>query len=133
MPVADSAVDTLEAILDTQIDDIEYWERLYNMRPASVTVTRNAKNDFQQRQLIVFLDDERLGDLMFGQTISRDIQPGPHRLRVSNTLVWKTVTFDVKPAQQVRFEAINRAGKLTYPMLLILGAGPLYVTLRRVS
>lgn len=133
MPVADSSVDTLEAILDTQIDDVEYWERLYNMRPASVTVTRNAKNDFQQRQLIVFLDDERLGDLMFGQTISRDIQPGPHRLRVSNTLVWKTVMFDVKPAQQVRFEAINRAGKLTYPMLLILGAGPLYVTLRRVS
>lgn len=133
MPVADSSLDTLEAILDTQIDDVEYWERLWNMRPASVTVTRNAKNDFQQRQLIVYLDDERLGDLMFGETISRDIQPGPHRLRVSNTLVWKTVTFDVKPGEQVRFEAINRAGKLTYPMLLIIGAGPLYVTLRRVG
>lgn len=133
MAVADSSVETLEAILDTQIDDVEYWERLYDMRPASVTVTRNATSDFQQRQLVVFLDDERLGDLMFGQTISRDIAPGPHRLRVSNTLVWKTVSFDVKPAEQVRFEAINRAGKLTYPMLLILGAGPLYVTLRRVS
>jgi hypothetical protein len=35
--------------------------------------------------------------------------------------------------EQVRFEAINRAGHLTYPMLVILGAGPLYVTLRRVS
>lgn len=133
MPVTDSSVDTLEVILDTQIDDVEYWERLYNMRPASVTVTRTAKNDFQQRQLIVYLDDERLGDLLFGQTISRDINPGPHRLRVSNTLVWKTVRFDVKPGEQVRFEAINRAGKLTYPMLLIIGAGPLYLTLRRVS
>ena len=133
MPVADSSLDTLEAILDTQIDDVEYWERLWNMRPASVTVTRNAKNDFQQRQLIVHLDDERLGDLMFGETISRDIQPGAHRLRVSNTLVWKTVAFDVKPGEQVRFEAINRAGRLTYPMLLIIGAGPLYVTLRRVG
>jgi hypothetical protein len=133
MPVADSSLDTLEAILDTQIDDVEYWERLWNMRPASITVTRNARNDFQQRQLIVYLDDERLGDLMFGQTLSRDIEPGPHRLRVSNTLVWKTVTFDVKPGEQVRFEAINRAGRLTYPMLLIIGAGPLYVTLRRVG
>ena len=137
MSVADSSVDssvgTLEAILDTQIDDVEYWERLYNMRPASVTVTRNSKNDFQQRQLIVYLDDERLGDLMFGETMSRDIEPGPHRLRVSNTLVWKTVNFDVKPGEQVRFEAINRAGRLTYPMLLILGAGPLYLTLRRVG
>ncbi|MGH9407819.1 MAG: hypothetical protein ACRD1V_00035 [Vicinamibacterales bacterium] len=126
-------MDTLEAILDTQIDDVEYWERLYNMQPASVTVTRTAPSDFQQRQLIVYLDDERIGDLMFGQAISRDLTPGPHRLRVSNTLVWKTVKFDAKPGEQVRFEAINRAGKLTYPMLLIMGAGPLYVTLRRVS
>ena len=133
MPAADSSLETLEAILDTQIDDVEYWERLWEMRPASVTVTRNASSDFQQRQLIVYLDDERLGDLMFGETISRDINPGPHRLRVSNTLVWKTVNFDVKPGEQVRFEAINRAGTLTYPMLLIIGAGPLYVTLRRVA
>lgn len=133
MPVADSSLETLEAILDTQIDEVEYWERLWNMHPASVTVTRTAKTDFQQRQLIVYLDDERLGDLMFGETISRDIQPGSHRLRVSNTLVWKTVSFDVKPGEQVRFEAINRAGRLTYPMLLIIGAGPLYVTLRRVA
>jgi hypothetical protein len=71
--------------------------------------------------------------LLFGQSIIRDVAPGPHTLRVHNTLVWKTVRFDVKPGEQVRFEAINRAGHLTYPMLVILGAGPLYVTLRRVS
>lgn len=133
MPVVDSSVETLEAILDTQIDDIAYWERLWNMHPASVTVTRNAENDFKQRQLIVSLDDQRIAELMFGETVSRDIQPGPHRLRVSNTLVWKTVVFDVKPGEQVRFEAVNRAGKLTYPMLLFIGAGPLYLTLRRIA
>ena len=70
---------------------------------------------------------------MFGESISRDVAPGPHTLRVSNTLVWKTVSFDVKPGEQVRFQAINRAGKLTYPMLVVFGAGPLYVTLRRVT
>jgi hypothetical protein len=74
-----------------------------------------------------------MGDLMFGDAFSRDIAPGSHTLRVSNTLVWKTVTFDVKPGEQVRFEAVNRAGRLTYPMLVILGAGPLYVTIRRVA
>jgi hypothetical protein len=119
--------------LRTQIDDIEYWERLWRMHPSSVTISRTDASDFGDRQLIITLDNERLGDLMFGQSISRDVAPGPHTLRVSNTLVWKTVTFDVKPGEQVRFQAINRAGKLTFPLLVVFGAGPLYVTLRRLA
>ena len=117
----------------TQTDDIEYWERVWRMQPSSVTIMRTNASDFGDRQLIVTLDGERLGDLLFGDSISREISPGSHLLRVSNTLVWKTVNFDVKPGEQVRFEAINRAGRLTYPMLVILGAGPLYVTVRRLS
>ena len=116
----------------TKTDDIEYWERVWRMDPSSVTIARTHQSDFGQRQLIITLDGERLGDLMFGDAFRRDVAPGPHTLRVSNTLVWKTVTFDVKPGEQVRFEAINRVGKLTYPMLVIFGAGPLYVTIRRV-
>ena len=117
----------------TKTDDIEYWERVWRMQPSSVTITRTNHNDFGERQLVITLDGERLGDLLFGEAMSRDIAPGAHTLRVSNTLVWKTVPFDVKPGEQVRFEAINRAGRLTYPMLVILGAGPLYVTIRRIS
>jgi hypothetical protein len=116
----------------TQTDDIEFWERIWRMQPSCVTIARTHASDFGQRQLVITLDGERLGDLLFGDSISREVAPGNHVLRVSNTLVWKTVTFDVKPGEQVRFEAINRAGKLTYPMLVILGAGPLYVTVRRV-
>ena len=119
--------------LDTQVDDIEYWERIYQMHPSSVTVSRTSDEDFKQRQLVIWIDGERLGDLMFGNAFSRDVAPGRHRLRVSNTLVWKTVHFDVKPGEQVRFEVINRPGKLTFPMLVIMGVGPLYVTVRRLS
>jgi len=82
---------------------------------------------------VIYLDGEKLGDVMFGESISRDIRPGPHALRVSNTLVWKTVAFDVKPGEQVRFQAINRPGKLTYPMLVMIGVGPLYVTIKRMA
>jgi hypothetical protein len=103
------------------------------MQPASVTVLRTSQEDFKQRQLVVWLDGEKLGDLMFGDSFKRDVHPGPHKLRVSNTLVWKTVEFEVKPGEQVRFEAINRPGRITYPMLIIMGVGPLYVTLRRMS
>jgi hypothetical protein len=117
----------------TKTGDIEYWERVWRMQPSSVTIVRTHASDFGQRQLVISLDGERLGDLLFGDSISQEVAPGSHVLRVSNTLVWKTVSFDVKPGEQVRFEAINRAGKLTYPMLVILGAGPLYVTVRRVT
>jgi hypothetical protein len=117
----------------TQLDDAAFWERVYDMQPASVTIVRKSQEDFKERQLVVWLDGAKLGDLMFGDAFRRDVHPGPHRLRVSNTLVWKTVQFDVKPGEQVRFEAINRPGRITYPMLVMLGAGPLYVTLRRVS
>jgi hypothetical protein len=119
--------------LDTQVDDIEYLERIYQMHPSSVTVSRTSDEDFKQRQLVIWIDGERLGDLMFGDAFSRDVAPGRHTLRVSNTLVWKTVSFDVKPGEQARFEVVNRPGRLTYPMLAMLGVGPLYVRVKRIS
>ena len=119
--------------LQTQLKDVEYWERIWRMQPSSVTIARTHASDVGLRQLVITLDGERLGDLLFGESMQRDVAPGAHRLRVSNTLVWKTLDFDVKPGEQVRFAAINRAGKLTYPLLVIFGAGPLYLTVTRVK
>ena len=119
--------------LQTQVDDVEFWERIWRMRPASVTIVRTHASDVGCRQLVITLDGERLGDLLFGESVQRDVAPGPHRLRVSNTLVWKTLEFDVKPGEQVRFEAVNRAGKLTYPLLVLLGAAPLWVSVTRIG
>jgi hypothetical protein len=100
--------------------------------PATVTVTRTSEDDFKQRQLIVYFDRSKVGTLLFGDSVTRDVEPGPHSIRVSNTLVWKTVEFTVGPGEQVFFEVVNRAGRTTYPMLMILGVGPLYVTIRRM-
>jgi hypothetical protein len=86
---------TVEQTPATRPEDAQYWERVFQMRPASVTIVRRSDEDFKQRQLVVWLDGEKLGDLMFGDAFTRDVQAGPHTLRVSNTLVWKTVAFDV--------------------------------------
>ena len=123
----------VEIGLETQTDDVAYWERIYAMQPSSVTVSRTSDDDFKARQLVIWIDGEKIGDLMFGETFSRDVAPGKHTLRVSNTLVWKTVSFDVQSGDQVRFQAVNRPGRLTYPMLVLIGAGPLYVTIKRLS
>ncbi|HWK08891.1 MAG TPA: hypothetical protein VNR64_02485 [Vicinamibacterales bacterium] len=127
------AVLTEDIPLETVVDDIEYWERLYNQQPASLTIVRTSEEDFKNRQIYVTLDDRKLGVVMFGETVTTELDPGPHRLRFNNTFVWKTIDFDVKLGEQVRFEVINRPGKLTYPMLLLVAVGPLYLTIRRMA
>ncbi len=116
----------------TQLDDADYWQRIYDMKPAMLTVARTDPADIKQRQLVISLDGTRLGEIMFGETLRHEMLPGPHRLRVSNTLVWKTIAFEAKPGEEVRFEAVNRAGRLTYPMMVVMGVGPLWVSVRRV-
>ena len=119
----------LETSVDDSIEDLRAFDGLF---PASVTVTRTSESDFKSRQLIVWIDGERVATLLWGDSFTAELQPGRHRVRVSNTLVWKTVEFELAPGEQVFFEAINRTGAGTYVLLTILGAGPLYVTLRRM-
>jgi hypothetical protein len=95
-------------------------------------VERAAAPDVRTRQVVVTLDGEPLATLMFGERVTRDIPPGHHRLRAHNTLVWKTVEFDVLPGEHVRFSAVNRAGLGSMALVALLGVGPLYVTLERL-
>ena len=75
--------------------------------------------------MIVYFDGAKVATLLFGDSVTRHVEPGPHAIRVSNTLVWKTVEFTAQRGEQVFFEVINRTGFATYPMLMILGVGPL--------
>ncbi|HEX5476081.1 MAG TPA: hypothetical protein VFX12_15595 [Vicinamibacterales bacterium] len=114
------------------LDDVGDLRLIDEHLPASVTITRTSDQDVKQRQMHVYLDGLRIATLMFGDSITWDLDPGHHQVRVSNTLVWKTVEFDLRRGEQVFFETINRAGFGTYPMLLIIGVAPLYVTLERM-
>ncbi len=100
---------------------------------AVLTVERRDPADVRIRQLVVSLDGEPFATLLFGEAASRPVPPGPHRLRVHNTLVWKNVPFDAAPGEQVRFRAVNRPGPGSMMLLALLGAGPLYVTVERVT
>jgi hypothetical protein len=99
---------------------------------ARLTVVRTDAEDVGTRQVVLSLDGEPLATLLFGDRVSRDIPPGLHRLRAHNTLVWKTVEFDVSPGEHVRFSAVNRAGLGSMALVALLGVGPLYVTLERL-
>ncbi len=100
--------------------------------PAAVTITRTSDADFKSRQLVPSIDGLTLATLLWGDSITCELEPGPHRLRVHNTLVWKTVDFALGPGEQVFFEVINRSGPGTLAMTVLFGIGPLYVTIRRM-
>jgi len=100
---------------------------------AVLTVERRDPSDVRIRQIVVTLDGNPFATMLFGATVTRSISPGPHRLRIHNTLVWKNVRFDAAPGQHVRYRAVNRAGFGSAALLALLGAGPLYVTVERLD
>jgi hypothetical protein len=100
-------------------------------RPARITITRKDPADVKDRQVLVSLDGQSFGTLMYGEDVSREVPPGPHRLRAHNTLFWKTLDLDLAPGEHARFRAVNRAGVGTYSLLGLLGVGPLFLTFER--
>jgi len=117
----------------TLVEDAVYdFAKITERLPASVTTTRTSQADLQTRQLIVWVDGKRVATLLWGDSVTCELEPGPHRLRVSNTLFRKTVDFTVSPGEQIFFEAINHLGPGSVLVTMLFGAGPLYVTLKRM-
>jgi len=114
------------------VDVPDSLKDLDGLFPASVTITRTSEQDFKSRQLVVHIDGVRVAELLWGDSVTHELEPGRHRVRVHNTLVWKTIDFSLSSGEQVFFEAVNRTGPGTFLMLVAFGVGPLYVTLRRM-
>jgi hypothetical protein len=93
-----------------------------------VVLTRRSANDVKQRQVFVSMDGTTIATLLFGESAAVDVAPGQHVLRAHNTLVWKTITVNLKPGEEARFTIINRPGLGTYALLSLLGTGPIYLT-----
>jgi hypothetical protein len=98
---------------------------------SQITISRTSPDDVQQRQIIVKLDGERVAELLYGQSVTRTVAPGPHRLRVDNTWNWKTLEFDMAFGEHLKFRTISRAGRFTWFLVGTLGAGPMYVSIER--
>ncbi len=98
---------------------------------ARVTLTRTSAADVGQRQVVVRVDDQAGANLLFGETITRDLAPGEHVLRVHNTLVWKKVPFRVTAGEQVEFLIVNRPGRFTLGFLSLMGVAPLFLSIER--
>jgi len=96
-----------------------------------ITINRTSPRDVKQRQVIVKLDGEPFVTLLHGQSVTREVPPGVHRLKFDNTWAWKNLDFDLAEGEHAVFNVINRAGKLTWWLVGLLGAGPMYLTIER--
>jgi len=99
---------------------------------ARLTVERTSRDDVGTRQVVLTLDNVPFATLLFGGRASKEIAPGHHRLRAHNTLVWKTIEFDAKSGEHLKFATVNRAGLGSAALIALLGVGPLFVTLERL-
>ena len=128
MPVQ-TDIEPSEADLDAVVRDLETsWT-------ATITVRRQSKEDVGYREIFLSLDGERIGILQHGDEITREVEPGAHKLQAHNTLFWKTLEFTIGVGEHATFTAINKAGWGTYSvwafLIGFLGAGPFYLTLER--
>ncbi|MEZ5421389.1 MAG: hypothetical protein R2708_29175 [Vicinamibacterales bacterium] len=96
-----------------------------------LTVRRTAREDVQDRQVYLSIDGEDWATLYYGKEVTREIAPGRHTLKANNTLVRKSVVFDVKPGEHVRFQCINTAHWTAMMFMAFLGAAFLTVKLVR--
>jgi hypothetical protein len=107
----------------SQLDDLR----------ALVTISREHPSDCGQRQVIVRLDGGPKVQLVFGESITAEVQPGAHHLRVHNTLVWKNVRFTIESGEHLDFLVINEVRWWTYGMVAVLGSAPLFLKVLRRS
>jgi hypothetical protein len=101
-------------------------------RTAHLTVTRNSGNDFQDRQVYLFVDDQPWGKVKYGRDVTGEIPPGRHRVRVFNTLVSHTLEIDAVPGEHVRLRCTNGMPTVGWLMMIFLHVTALRVRLERV-
>jgi hypothetical protein len=139
-PVVTAEVDQ---VIDIPFDDIAALERAWQgpadttekstskINSATLTVTRNSSNDFQDRQVYLYVDGELWGKVRYGRPVSREIPPGHHKVRAFNTLFSHTVEINAVPGEHVKLRCSNGLGKGGWIMMVIWQVAALRVRLER--
>ena len=99
--------------------------------PARITVRRDAPDDVGHRQIIMSVDGEPLAILTYKQSVTREFAPGRHTLKAYNTLVTKTIDFDLAAGGHAEFVVANVSSGWMFSALAVLGVGPIGLRLER--
>ena len=100
---------------------------------SAITFSRMQPTDCGQRQVFARLDGSEPIALLYGESVTLDVMPGRHHVRVHNTLFWKNVEFSIEHGERLELIIINRARWWTAGMAGVLGCAPLFLTVKLVS
>jgi hypothetical protein len=98
---------------------------------AQLTVTRNTGSDFQDRQVYLYVDGELWGKVKYGRPMTREIPPGPHKVRAFNTLFSHTIEVNAVPGEHVKLICSNGLPKAGFLMFIFFHCTALRVRLER--
>ena len=96
---------------------------------AQITIVRNSPEDTQTRQIVVYLDGENQGELMYGDSVTLPVAPGEHTVRVDNTWNRQELKIEIRAGDQLQFLTKSVAGKFSWFLLGFLGFGPIHVSI----
>jgi hypothetical protein len=99
----------------------------------SISLSRMHPSDCGMRQVFARIDGGPRITLTFGQSVTLEVQPGRHLLSAHNTLFRKQVPFAIEPGEHLEFVLINSARWWTAGVAGLLGAAPLFLTVRQIS
>lgn len=123
------AQSSAHAVRESRAPEERDWAPVDDLR-STLTFSRQHATDCRQRQVYAKLDGSQRFVLLYGDAMTIDVQPGRHRLRVHNTLFWKTLQFAVEPGEHLECIIINSDRRWTAAMAGLLGSAPIFLTVR---
>lgn len=98
-----------------------------------VHVFRRAEKDMKIRGIDIYIDGEWVANLEFGHSFWKALAPGPHTIKVSNTVYSKSDAFELHHGEVQHYSAGNIVSGLTGFMVFSFGVGPYRVYLERAD
>lgn len=95
-------------------------------KTGTLVVERTSDRDIKMRDLYVFVDDMPEQNVMFGNTLEIPLDPGEHRLKITNRLFSDQATFTVREGETVRFSATNVLKNGLLNVVAAVGGGVMY-------
>ena len=100
-------------------------------RTATISITRDTPDDIQDRWIRITIDDQPEEILRYGETLTRDVAPGRHRIKAHNTLSRDTIEIDAQPGEDIRIACHNAIARGSILMLMTTGFAFITVKLVR--
>jgi hypothetical protein len=103
--------------------------------PATIVLSRTSPDDVGVREIYVSIDGQDVGVLRNGDVITRQVAPGRHVIKASNTLFRRTRECELAPGERAEFLGVNKPGGGAMGMsilMAVLGVGALTLEFDRV-